>query len=266
MDQEEPEQDLPDIPEPALPPRERVAPDYHKQSHKLRYLIIFIVILLLVGGGAYVYLKHSQSQKNAKAAQAAVQAAKPKVSSQIASTTKTYTSPNFYLTFSYPTNWTVTDTGGGQMMAVSPATQLKSSSGQTVTGQISLLIRATTQKLAEFKSGNAVAVFDSEKITYAKPTQNQRASTYISFLQYASTAGSGLDGIYITSDNGYQKAQAIPLVDVDQEDPIISIIFDQCSDSSCNGKTTPLTIGSTSWNDANFAGPLKTMLESLSIT
>lgn len=266
MDQEEePKPDLRNIPEPAVPPREHVAPDYHKQNHKLRNLAILIVILALAGGGAYAYLKHSQSQKNAKAA-AAVQAAKPKVTALIASTTKTYTSPNFYLTFNYPANWTVTDTGGGQMMVVSPAMQLKNDVGQTVTGQISMLIRQKTQKLTEFTAGNAVAVFDSQKITYSKPTPSQRAATYISFLQYASTGGSGLDGIYITSDNGYQKAQAIPLVDMQQEDPVIAIIFAKCSDSTCNGKTTPLTVDSSLWSQASFADPLKTLLESLTIT
>jgi hypothetical protein len=266
--QEQP--DLPDIPEPAPLPREHVTPDYHKQSHKLRGIIILVIILLLAGGGAYAYQKHSQSQKKAKAAQAAAAlAAKPKVASQIAATTKSYTSPNFYLTFSYPANWTIIDTGGGQMMALSPPIQLKNSTGQAVTGQIGLLIRAKTPKLAEFNAGNAVAVFDSEKISYSKPTQNQRASTYLSFLQYVTTTSkgdNGLDGIYITSDNGYQKGQAVPLVDVSQEDPVISIIFDQCSDNSCNGKTTPLTIDPASWNDAAFSTPLKNLLESLSIT
>ena len=261
-----PEQDLPDIPEPAPAPREHVAPDYHKQSHKLRNLAILVVILLLAGGGAYAYLKHNKSQKDAKAAAQAAQAAKSNAGSQIAATTKTYTSPNFYLTFSYPANWTVTDTGGGQMSAVSPSTQLKNAQGGTVTGQISLLIRKNTEKLSEFTAGNATALIDSQKIAYTKPTQNQRANTYLSFLQYASTAGRGLDGIYITGDNGYQKAQAIPLVDVNKADPIISITFGKCADSGCSGKTTPLTVDSTSWSDASFSGPLKTMLESLSIT
>jgi hypothetical protein len=269
MDQEQPEQDLPDMPEPAPPPREHVAPDYHKESHKLRNIFIFIIVLTLAGGGAYAYLKHQKTQKDAKAAQAAEVAAKPKVSSQIASTTKSYTSANFYLTFSYPANWTVTDTGGGQMMVVSPTTQLKNFLNHTVTGQITMLIRSKTQKLNEFNAGNAVAIADSQKITYSKPTQTQRANTYISFLQYVSTTSkgdNGLDGIYITSDNGYQKDQAIPLVDVSQEDPVISIIFMQCSDPSCNSKITPLTLYSASWSNTAFSTPLKNMLESLSIT
>lgn len=265
MDQAAQEDELPDIPEPAQPPREHVGPGYHKQGHKLRSVIILIIILLLAGGGGYAYYKHNQSQKNAKAAQAS-QAAKTKTSTQIAAATKTYTSPNFYLTFTYPANWTITDSGGGQMTAVSPAMQLKNQSNQAVIGQITMLIRQKTQKLSEFSAGNAIALFDSEKITYTKPTPSQRAATYISFLQYAGTGGSGLDGIYITSDNGYQKGQAIPLVDMQQEDPVISLTFSKCSDSNCSAKTTPLTVSTASWSNASFANPLKTILESLIIT
>jgi len=265
MDQEVPDEDLPDIPEP--PPREHVGPNYHKEDHKLRRAVFLLLILILLAGvgGTYGYLKHRQSQRKAQAALAA-QAAKPKVASKIDAATKNYSSPNFYLSFNYPADWTVTDTGGGQMTVMSPPIQLKSSLGQTVTGQIKMLILNTTTNLYGFSKGNAEAMLPSQLINYTNPTQNQRAATYLSFLQYASTDGSGLDAIYITGDIGYQKDQAIPLVDVSKGNPIISVSFAKCSDSVCKAKTTPLTISISSWDDNNFSGPLKNMLKSLSIT
>lgn len=259
MSQEDEQQPLPQ----AAPPREHVGPDYHvKENRSYKALIFAVVLILLAGGGAaaWYFAKH-QSAKPAASSQNAA----PKVAATIDSASKSYTSPNFYLTFSYPADWTISDTGGGQLSVISPAMKLKNAAGQNVTGQIELLIRNTTNKLSEFSAGNATAIFDSQKITYAKPTPNQRAQTYLSFLRYASSAG-GLDGIYITGDNGYTRGQAIPLVDISQGNPIISIIFDKCGNDSCSGKPTPLSIEAASWNDAGFSAPLVKMLESLSIT
>ncbi|MGA3150512.1 MAG: hypothetical protein ABSD10_02795 [Candidatus Saccharimonadales bacterium] len=266
MDHEEGQQSPPETAPP--PSREYVGPNYHKEGNKTGRIIALLIVLVLLagaGGGGYWYLKHRPTQKSAATARAA-QAAQPKVSTQIDASTRSYTSPNFYLTFSYPANWTITDPGGGQMTVISPAMKLKNAVGQIVTGQIETLFLNSTQTLSGFKEGNAVAVFDSEKISYKNPTPTQRAATYLSLLQYANTAGSGLDGIYITSDNGYQKGQAIPLVDISKEDPIINITFLQCADANCSGKTTPLTIDSANWSNNSFSGPLKNMLESLSIT
>jgi len=143
--------------------------------------------------------------------------------------------------------------------------QLKTANGQTITGQAVLLMRDTTQPLSEFTKGNATAVADSEKISYAKPTQTQRANTYISFLNYASSSTTGLDGVYVTGDAGYQKDQAVPSTDIVKIQPVIDVTFLKCSDSKCTGTGTPLTLSLTAWNDANFSKPVKSVLQSLSI-
>jgi len=263
MPPEEQEQNLPEPAHEPEPQREHVAPDYHKtenKSHKGVIIAIVLVLLLAAGGAA----GHFKFYKTAKLAPT-IQTATTKVA-VIESSTKTYSSPNFYLTFKYPANWTVNDTGGGQMSVISPPVQLKSASGQTVTGQVEMLIRNNQQKLSEFNAGNATAVIDSQKIAYTSPSQTQRANTYLSFLQYATASNSGLDGVYITGDFGYQKGQAIPLVDVSKGDPIISVTFVKCSDSSCSGKTTPLSISQTAWDDPAFSAPIIKMLQSLSIT
>ena len=150
------------------------------------------------------------------------------------------------------------------MSVVSPAMKLTDAGGRSFTGQIELLIRTTQQKLTEFQAGNAVAVMDSQKITYSKPTQTQRANTYLSFLQYA-TASGGLNGVYITGDFGYTKDQAVPLVDINKADPIISLVFNKCLNDTCT-KVTPAAITASSWSDASFSDPLLNMLKSFAIT
>jgi hypothetical protein len=240
-------------------PRETAGPDYWKKPKKRwpMYLLA-LVLLAAIAAGAYWFALKPKPKANTGSTNTAQ--APAKAATQITATTKSYSSSNFYLTFSYPQDWTVTDNGGGIMTVKSPTLSLKNANGQTQSGNIVLTIRDKTQKLSEFDKGNATATRDSEKIAYTKPAQTQRGSTYISFLQYSTTTASGaLDGIYITGDNGYQKGQAIPLVDITKVDPVISITFLNKADSS-------LSIPDSMWADTSFSGPLKTMLESFSIT
>jgi hypothetical protein len=248
--------------EPARP--ERVGPEYWKQPKrsKLVYLVSLIVAVVILAAG-YWFLLRSKPTHTAPAAQS-----QSGSSATVAENTDHYDSSNLFLGVDYPHGWTVTDTAGsGKLSISSPAIQLKDANGQTITGQIFLSIRDKTQKLTEFDKGAAVAVRDSEKIAYTKPSQNQRGSTFISFLQYATSAGGGsLDGIYITGDNGYQKGQNIPLADISKSDPVINIGFLKCADSKCKAGSTPLSLKQTVWDDNSFSKPLKNMLQSLSIT
>ena len=67
----------------------------------------------------------------------------------------------------------------------------------------------------------------SEKIKYSNPTSVQRAETYLTFVQYSTTArGEGIDALYITGDNGYQKDQYIPKTDMINLDPVIVVSFE----------------------------------------
>ncbi|HEY5667565.1 MAG TPA: hypothetical protein VIR03_00205, partial [Candidatus Saccharimonadales bacterium] len=184
----------------------------------------------------------------------------------ITSQTKNHSSPDFNLSFDYPADWTVIDTlGSGVITARSPALQLKDAQSRNFTGQIVLTMRSKQLPLPEFDKGNAAAIRVSEKIAYSKPGASQRGSTYISFLNYASSAELTLDGIYITGDVGYQKSQAIPRADIVPIDPVVSISFVKCASGSCNTEGTAIGIAPAMWDDAAFSGPLKKVLQSLVI-
>lgn len=248
----------PQAPLPAQPTNPKVEPDYWKQPRPqwLKYLVALVIIIVLAIGYLFVLKPKPASKSPSQATPAASQVK----AGQIESATKSYTSNNFFLTFSYPSDWTVTDNGGGIMTVKSSLLALQSAGAQTVNGYVVVTFRDKTQKLNEFDKGNATATRDSEKISYTKPTQTQRGSTYISFLQYATTGRAGaLDGIYITGDSGYQKGQAIPLVDITKVDPVISITFQDKNGAS-------MSVPDSLWDDASFSGPLKAVLQSLSIT
>ena len=248
--------------EPPKPPPQDWA-DFMDTGRKWQraFVILLVILIIIALVGAFFYKTKHRPQVTTKTT-TVIQTAPSKITSQ----TKTYSSPNFYLSISYPVDWTVKDSGGGVMTITSTPIGVKEAGGQNVTGQIILTFRNSGQPMPEFDKGNATATLDSQKIAYTKPSQNQRANTYLSFLTYASTPSKGIDGIYVTGDYGYKKDQAIPKVDIQKIDPIISVTFVKCSDKSCTGKTTPMTIAVSTWADAQISEPITKMLESLTIT
>jgi hypothetical protein len=188
----------------------------------------------------------------------------------ITTKTKQYSATNFTVSFAYPEDWTVGEApGSGKLTVRSPKLAMKNVAGKTVSGQVVLSIKDKNQPMTEFDGGNAVAGLDSEKISYTQPSGVQRGSTYISFLDYAEASGSaltGINGIYITGDTGYQKGQAIPKADFVAVDPIVNLTFELCENGVCKATGQgALTIGADSWNDRQFKDPLVNMLKSLVI-
>lgn len=236
-------------PPPPVPPK--------KATKSINWWIVIIVILLLAVAAIYWFLLRSKPATAPAPKTNTQQNSENSSNTPATAETTHYDSSNFNLGFDYPKSWKVVDTAGsGKLTVTSPSIKLNGADGQQTDGQIIMTIRDRTQKLPEFDKGNAAAVLDSEKIAYTKPSQTQRGSTYLSFLNYAGSS-SGLDGIYITGDNGYQKGQAIPKIDISKVDPIIDITF--------TSGGNPLTIGPGSWSDDSFSKPLKDMLKSLSI-
>lgn len=250
-----------EIPKPS--PNESVGPDYWRKSKRSKLIYLVVIAALVITAVAYWVLAKPESANQASHNQAA-QTTQPV--NLISGSTTHYDSSNFNLGLDYPKDWSLSDTSGsGKLTIISPALQLKNAAGQTVSGRIIMSIRDKTQKLTEFDKGAATAVRDSEKIAYTKPTSTQRGSTYVSFLQYASSNSGSLDGLYITGDNGYQKGQDIPLIDISKSDPVINITFTKCANSKCSDVGTPLSLNQSVWDENNFSKPLRNLLESLSI-
>lgn len=245
---------------------------YTAKRHLVRKAFVWLVVLVLLGavGFGVYWLLLRKDNKPAGSSRSGNNAQHNENSQATGITAKTdhYASAQFTLEFDQPADWDVSDTAGsGKLVARSPALQLKDAAGKSFTGQVLLTIRNKQQPLPEFDKGNAIAARESEKIAYTKPSSVQRGSTYLSFLHYAGSAASdAIDGIYITGDVGYQKDQAIPKADFVPVDPVIGVTFVKCNDSSCNGDGTAKGISLDMWQDASFSKPLKTMLQSLTIS
>ncbi len=225
-----------------------------------KWVLGVIVLAAVLTGGGYWFLTRSNDSKDAKKSTAADnKLATPAANENKTITTKHHQSPTFNLEFDYPDDWTIADNGDGILTAKSPNMQLKGVSGKTVDGQIVITIQGKQGELKDFKAGNGLAVRESEKLSYAKPTASQRAQTYLSFVSYAGSTNPGIEGMYVTGDIGYQKDQAVPMVDIVRVDPLITVSF-------AGANASALSVSPSSWNDANlFTKSIKTVLTSLSI-
>ncbi len=201
--------------------------------------VIGLVVIVAIAGFSFILLSSESSEVPAQQSATERPAPAPEpVEAEVTLTEETemYTSLRFFLGFEHPVDWSVEeDSGEGTLTATSPQLELPTVDGGT-NGVIVLTIRKSSSKLPEFEAGNAVAVIASEKITYSNPSSAQRGDTYVSYLSFADSASSSLiDGVYISGDFGYKKGQAIPKVDIQKIDPIISVQFYAC-DGECTNR------------------------------
>ncbi|HEU5005193.1 MAG TPA: hypothetical protein VFT49_03865 [Candidatus Saccharimonadales bacterium] len=253
--------------EESQPTREPVGPSYWQKPkrHWLRYGLI-VLLIAVVAGVIYWLWQHPKKSTPVNTPTTNANQKTNQTVQQTAPATAHFDSSNFNLSFDYPKDWTVTDSGNNQLTVRSTNMNLTTASGQTITAQVLMTIAPKGQNLSVFNAGSAVAVLGSQKISYTKPTQNQRADTYLSFLQYANTTAAGaLDAIDITGNYGYTKGQDIPKTDIAGIDPLVNISFLKCASTACPaGTTTATSIASSNWNDSLFSAPITKMLESLS--
>lgn len=245
-----------------------------RKKSKLKPFIIGLVGLLIIGAasaGAYIRLHDSGPAKKQSVQTTPQQtnrtSEQPTVDSDQSKTAdiKEFTSSTFHLSLSYPGDWTPEELAD-KLTITSPVVSLANGSGQATSGKIVFSVRPRQDKPAEFAAGKVVAVLASDKVSYAKPSASQRATTYLSYLQYAgTTVKGGLDGIYITGNYGYKYAQVVQLAEISKIDPLIEVSFVSCADTTCAVATQKqLTLSSASWKTDTANRPaVEAMLKSL---
>ena len=252
----EPEEEGPDM-APFVPP--------HKSSPIKKTLVVLVVLVVLAGLAVQVVkLVHKPAKPVQSHTTTSFLQAKATSVTHITASTTHYDSLNFNLGFNYPKDWTVNDTDGARLTATSPVLQLKDSSGQTTSARIVFGVQHQQANIPQLAANHAVAPIRSQKVAYTSPTPSQRAQTYVTFVNY--TGGSqGIDALYITGDNGYQAAQFVPMSDIAHDDPLVTISFLKCVDTTCPATSSPMPIATTSWQDSALSTPLLNLLKSLAI-
>jgi len=229
-------------------------------KHKRRWPAVLVVILLLVAAsfGAYLFGKHEAAKKQVVTKKQTVI-----VSSTVTTQTKNYNSTNYSLSFNYPANWTISDTTQ-KLTVTSPSMELESVVGAKVKAHVVVTIENQQTTIPGFPSGGAVAALSSDDINYTQPSSVQRAQTYLSYLSY--TESNGLDGMYVTGNNGYQQGQQVPMSDIVEGDPLISVGFESCESNTCNsGTPDAMTLQASSWKASSAYQAVTKLIESIVI-
>jgi hypothetical protein len=235
------------------------------KKHWGKWLAGFAGVLVVAGGVYYWFMVREAPAEPPVQQQTAQQTPEQADAEEepVTITPRHYDSGTYLLGLDYPDTWKLSDTET-KLTITSPAMLLTDAAGKDVTGQVVLTIRNRQTALPEFSAGPATAVLESQKIAYKKPTQNQRAQTYLSFLNYSGKP-KGLDAIYVTGDNGYKVAQSVPMTDVVQTEPLVTVSFVSCANASCSGATTALSLQPDEWSKESLSKPVLTTLESLMI-
>jgi hypothetical protein len=231
----------------------------------LKALAVLAAVAAVAGGVVWFFDKRTDDKQAAHAKTAQKETSNQTEQPQHVAS-KHYDSVAFALGFDYPENWKTSE-ASGKLTVASPTAQFKTASG-TTTAQIVFTIQTKQPSLPGFKSGNGIATRTSEKVAYLKPTPNQRAQTYMTFVSNAGASTVGIDSVFVTGDLGYQKDQAVPQADIIQGDPLVSIFFAKCEGSTCaaDPSTAKVTIADSAWSDSNAqVKAVKAMLTSLTI-
>lgn len=234
--------------------------------------LLIIVVLAAAGGGYYYFWQRPASQPTPQTAATKPTELAPKTTAPTdeqltPDNTQLYRSSVFNLTLRYPAGWQTAELAD-QFTVTSPVVSLTDAAGSATKGRIVMTVRQQQKQPPEFKGGKVVAVLESTKLQYTKPSGRQRAETYLSYLQYAATTTKGgLDGIYITGDYGYKYGQVMPLTDVAKLSPLIDVTFVSCADDACAPKAQqPLTLSSSAWQQDTTNRPtVEALLKSITI-
>jgi len=230
----------------------------------LKVLLIIVLIVALAGGAFWFFTRPKPSPKPATTAKTSTTNNANTSPTKITSATKRYDSSNYNLSFEYPSDWTISDEATAKLTATSPPLRLVGENGDAFTGQIVFAVQNQQTSIAAFAKNKAVAVLESQKIAYKQPTSNQRAQTYVTFVNYSGSMAL-IDSLYITGDNGYQAQQDVPQSDVVQANPLVTVSFLKCADAACKTTGTASSILVKAWADPTVSKPILNLLESLTI-
>lgn len=236
--------------EPIIPPR-----------RKRIWLRMFIIFVLLVAATFAAYAIGSRAGAPAKpqtTKRSSVVAKKPATKTPAALTFKDYTSSNFSLAFSYPTTWKVSDTPAA-VTITSPDTKLTNAAGAQVATRVVITVAKKQTTIPNYPAAGAVEVLPPYVMTYDRPSPIQSGQTYVTYAGYGQA--DGLDAIFVSGDNGYVQNQAIPESDIVAADPLVSVTFTTCPDTSC---ATPaaVTLQASGWQSSDMAKTVTKILQS----
>jgi hypothetical protein len=235
------------------------------KKNKVILITLSCMLLVLLGAGAYFYGYYSRDNKKKQVSSSSSPVVKIVSNNIYSPETTSYSSSAFGFNINYPDSWQVSSSTTTSVELSSPVVSLTSDTGKELNGKVVMSVVNQGQIPASFGS-SSVAVLDSVDLSFNNPTASQAAQSYLSFIQYPATVvKGGLDGIYLTGNNGYLKDDTIPSSDINQMSPLIYLSFLKCNNSACTS-SSPLSISSTMWSNSNFSKAITDTIKSLTFS
>ncbi len=236
--------------------------------------LIILLILIIIGAGTWLVLKHNKTTSKPPAKSNSPSAVQPTTTTNAAGTAKYVSNGHdLNLTFSYPSNWTVTPASGNNpndqtITLTSPLSSMTNAAGTQVTGKIVLTVRPGTSTITELNANNPVAAQTSSQIGYTTPAADQYQYPYITFIHFANgSAGSGaFEEVMITGTTQFPQGQQLSSALLTGLDPIISATFTACNNQACTGTgAVPLSITNTEWTNGAIFKQVLAVFESFQL-
>jgi len=272
---------LPDDQQPEMnaPPAYAPAPRQQGGSRKKLWAIVGILVILLAGGGAaaYWFLGRSKpaTDKPAQTTQASDSTQPPTADDSVSGISTQYVSngQDLNLSFSYPSDWTVSPASGGNsddkpITVTSPLVSLSGANDQAITGKVVISIRPATAQLSELASDKATIAQDSVQFAYTKPTSAQHQYPYLTYIHFngGDNPNAAFEEVIITGVTKFTKGQALFPESMGELDPIISAAFYQCTTQACTGSgITPLSITNSTWQSSDAFEQTQAIFASLEL-
>lgn len=237
--------------------------DANRKKTRWPIIVGVALLVLFVAAGAYWFGVNKTSSPSSSSTQAVKKlSTESQTINKPVTSTKRYDSTIYTLSVDYPSDWTISDTDI-RLLLQSPVIQITQSSGSRVSGKVLITVQKQQANVTGFPQKGAVTALSSSKLTYKKPTEVQRAQTYLSFLSYGET--NGLDRLFLTGDNGYQSGQSVPMSDIVKGNPLVSVGFAACATNDCTVSDSPtyIPIDATAWQGSAMAKTVVSLLETL---
>lgn len=179
-----------EIPDHEMPPAPVLDDKAVPQPPKLKkspkgLIVVLIIIMVLAAAGIAGWLLFGKPDQQTPATPTADQ---PKASTTStddvpeAQNTETFTSSPYRITLQYPKTWTVTENNDNSLLIQSQSFTYKTASGDSQQGNFRVYVRKGAQQADSDIIAKGVAMQDSQKLTYTKPTPAQRAETNLSLF------------------------------------------------------------------------------------
>jgi len=244
-----------------------------KPKSKSLVLVMIVLIVVIVAGGGFFLLTHKKDIKKPAKSSSALSVAP--LTSSTKSSTATYTAngSDLNLSFSYPSNWSVspptnTDTSNATITATSPLESITAADGSSADGKIIVSIRSGSATVNELNANSPTTAQASTQISYTAPTANQLQYPYVTFVHFSngSSVANSFEEVIVTGGVAYAAATPLTAADLSGVDPIISASFTKCASEACTGSSaTPLGISATTWQNATIFQQTLTLLESMKL-